>query len=401
MTKVLQLKHTNPTNLVSIVKPTLTDKRSNVTFDGRTSKLIVVATEAELNAVDALVETLDQPTRQVLIEARIYETSRNPNSVKGVNWAGTFQGQNVSFGNGNTVGVIQNNNISGGVTSAGPLPTSGEPGTLANVAPGTGSISSHQTINNLVTSVGSGGLSLNTARGFNPVTAFLNADGVNAVVSFLNSDSESEVLATPRAVTLDNEKATLSVTRAFPIINVTPGSANSPAGSQILYTNLGTILEVTPRISANDKVALHIVPEVSSLDGKDQQTINGQLSVANIYAIRKIEANVVIPSAHTLVMGGLISDSKNKTSTKVPILGDAPGLGAFFRHKSNDHKKSNLLIFVTPTIIADTDFQGTPTDFLKSPLPESPALPKGWWRTTDPHPWTEQQQQQQQSGGQQ
>jgi general secretion pathway protein D len=237
---------------------------------------------------------------------------------------------------------------------------------------------------------------LDTATGFNPATGFLNADGVSAVVSFLNADNESSVVSTPRAVTLDNEKAILSVTRAFPIVNITPGSANSPAGSQVQYTNLGTILEVTPRISANNKVALRIIPEVSSLDGKDQQTVNGALSVQNIYAIRKIEANVVIPSAHTLVMGGLLSDGKNKNTTKVPILGDAPLIGFLFRHKATDQKKSNLLIFVTPTIIEDTDFQATKTDFLKNPLPENPALPKGWWNTTDPHPWTEQQQQQQQ-----
>ena len=72
-------------------------------------------------------------------------------------------------------------------------------------------------------------LMLDTAKGFNPATAFLDADGASAVLSFLNKDTDTEVVATPRAVTLDNQTATLSVTRAFPIFQVTPGSANSPA----------------------------------------------------------------------------------------------------------------------------------------------------------------------------
>jgi type II secretory pathway component GspD/PulD (secretin) len=358
ITKVIQLKHTNPTNMVAIVKPTLTDKRSQVTFDNRTSKLIVVATESELEAVDKLIETLDLPTRQVLIEARIYETARNPSSIKGIDWTGTLKAQGIQVGNNQQ-----------------DLPTT-----------------SGESLNRVLADKWPKFL-LDSAKGLNPGTAFLNADGVNTVLSFLNSDSDSEVVATPRAVTLDNEKAVLSVTRAFPIINTTPGSANSPAGAQILYTNLGTILEVTPRISANDTIALKVVPEVSNIDGKDIQTVNGLLNEANIYAIRRIEANVVVPSGNTLVMGGLISDTQNKADTKVPVLGDAPLIGGLFRSKSRDHKKSNLLIFVTPTIIADDDFQPHKTDFLKTPMPEHAQLPTGWWNTAKPHPWTEQQRQ--------
>lgn len=375
LTKVIQLKHTAPSNMVAIIKPTMTDKRSQVTADIRTSKLIVVATEAELEAVDKLIETLDLPTRQVLIEARIYETAKNPTSVKGVNWSGTLAEQKIGIGNNVNGGeggrystdLTQKSNLLGGVINTivyGPNNLLGKPGLL-----------------------------LDTAKGLNPSTAFLDADGVSAVVSFLNSDNDSEVVATPRAVTLDNEKATLSVTRAFPIINTTPGSANSPAGTQTLYTNLGTILEVTPRISANDTIALKVVPEVSNIDGKDLQIINGLANEANIYAIRRIEANVVVPSGNTLVMGGLISDTQNKADTKVPVLGDAPLLGSLFRSKSRDHKKSNLLIFVTPTIIAEDDFQPTKSDFLKTPMPEHAQLPTGWWNTAKPHPWTEQQRQ--------
>ena len=93
--------------------------------------------------------------------------------------------------------------------------------------------------------------------------SFLDADGVNAVFSFINQNSEVRVISAPRTVTLDNEPAMISVTRASPIINVTPSSGNVAGGSTITYTNLGVILNVTPRISANNYVNLTVVPEVS------------------------------------------------------------------------------------------------------------------------------------------
>jgi general secretion pathway protein D len=239
----------------------------------------------------------------------------------------------------------------------------------------------------LETVIGNAGMSLNTANGFYPKTAFLNADGVRAVISFLNTDAESEVVATPRAVMLDNQTATLSVTRAFPIFKVTPGSANTPAGSEIIYTNLGTILTVTPKIAANDKVSLKVVPEVSNIDSKDRQVINGQINEANVYAIRKIETQVTIPSGHTLVMGGLISDSASKAYTKVPLLGDLPGLGAAFRRETKTRNKVNLIIFITPTIVNDQNYHATPTEFLDKVPVDKPDVEDSFMDTGKPKQW--------------
>ena len=94
---------------------------------------------------------------------------------------------------------------------------------------------------------------------------FLNADGLQAVLSFLNSSYEAQIVSTPRVVTLDNETATIAVTRGYPVINVTGGTAKLLRGSSsITYSNIGTILQVTPRISANDYIWLKVVPDVSS-----------------------------------------------------------------------------------------------------------------------------------------
>ncbi len=98
--RIIQLKYTQPTNIVDILKRTLQSPRSQVMGDPRTSQLIVVATEKEFPAVDELVARLDTPTRQVLIEAQIWETAKNPKSVKGIDWGGTFENQKVTWGNG-------------------------------------------------------------------------------------------------------------------------------------------------------------------------------------------------------------------------------------------------------------------------------------------------------------
>lgn len=357
VTRVIQLKYSSVTNMMLIVKGTIST-RGQVVADSRTSQLVVLATEKEHEELALLLKQLDTPIRQVLIEARLLETSQSPQAVRGIDWSGTLEAQRVSFGNN---GVTEGNTSVTPASSATTTLPSGR--TIATITPAKEN-TILSTLSGTVKPL-TGGLNANTAGGFAPAVGFLSADGASAVLSFLNKDADTEVVATPRAVTLDNETATLSVTHAYPIFKITPGSANSPAGAEILYTNLGTILTVTPRISGDNNIALRVVPEVSNIDSKDQQTVNGQINQANIYAIRKIETHVMIPSGNTLVMGGLISDSKTKSYVKVPILGDLPGIGLLFRQDSKKRIKQNLLIFITPTIIQDNDYNVIKNDFLK------------------------------------
>jgi type IV pilus assembly protein PilQ len=271
--QTFQLRYANPTNLVAILKYTLSN-RSQVLADTRTSQLIIVTTQNEMEGLQQLLPKLDTPNKQVLIEAHMLETTKNPKSIKGIDWSGTLEGQRFTFGNGTTVGETK-------TTIPGIPTTTTLPGGRTVT---TSSKSSQASV--LTTAVGNGGLSANTLMGFSPATAFLNADGVSAVLSFLNKDNDTEVLSTPRTVTSDHQTATLSVTRAFPIFKITPGAANVPAGSEITYTNLGTILEVTPHIASDSNISLKVVPEVSNVDGIDRQNINGSIQTANIYVKR-------------------------------------------------------------------------------------------------------------------
>ena len=362
ITRVVQLKYASTSNMVTAVVSLLSgNNRSKVVPDARTSQLVVVATEAEQAAVDTLLNQLDKPTRQVLIETKLVELSSNPSTKKGIDWSGTLQAQNVSFGNGLLTGSSQTK-IPGETTST--TTTFGGHSVTTTATP---SSSTKTTLDSIIPgSLSPGGLSLNTASGMTPGIGFLNADGAKAVLSFLNQSTEAQVVSTPRIVTLDNETATISVINQVPIVNVTASTPNTTAGSSITYSNVGTILQVTPRITANDYILLKVVPEVSSAEPTQNRVVGGQNYTVQPFDVRHIETQVLIPNAHTLVMGGLVKDNPNSSYTKVPILGDIPVLGHAFRSESKSMDKGDLMIFITPTIVQDSDFKPATSTFLSS-----------------------------------
>lgn len=342
ITRVIQLQYASVSNIIEAAQSTLTDKRSKVITDPRTSQLVVVATDPEQQSLDVLIARLDTPTKQVLIETRLVEISSSPSSKKGIDWAGTLGGQHVSFGNN----LLTSQN-------------SYAPGAPITQVLGSNSIPINQQQLSPLGLVG------NTASGLGTM-GFLNADGLSTVISFLNASSDAQVVSTPRIVTLDNQLANISVTRGYPVFNVSAGTANTAGGSSITYSNVGTMLQVTPRISAGDKIWLKVHPEVSSFFGTVSKTVGGQVFQADLFDNRTFDTQVLIPNAHTLVLGGLVKDSPNSTKNKVPLLGDVPLLGYAFRSESKSMDKQNLLIFITPTIVKDTDFHATETRFLEA-----------------------------------
>jgi type II secretory pathway component GspD/PulD (secretin) len=381
ITRVLQLKYASVSNMVEAIQSTLTDKRSKVIADNRTSQLVIVATDPEQDAVDILTDQLDKPTRQVLIETKLVEISSNPTSQKGIDWTSTLQAQHIGYGN----------NLSTGQGTIAPgFP--GTPTTSTSISTNNSSSSASESttvIEGLSQQLGVPGIVANTANGFGSM-GFLNADGLNVVLSFLNSSSDAEVISTPRLVTLDNENARITVTEGYPVFNVTAGTANTTGGSQVSYTNVGTILDVTPRISANDNIWLHVCPVVSSFAGIQSQTVGGLTYQADLFDFRSFDTRVLVPNAHTLVMGGMVSDNPQSSTTKVPLLGDIPYLGYAFRSETKSVTKDNLLIFITPTIVKDSDFRATDTQFLNSqPYKRGEILnPNSLWDGTRPYNWS-------------
>jgi hypothetical protein len=364
---VVPLRYSNTTNIMSLLQAVF-PAPTRVQADTRTASLLVISTAKDYDSITNLVAQLDTPTKQVLIEARFIDTLLNPESFKGINWTDTLKNNRVTFGNGNSVN--QDGSVQAYQNPLGINPTTQR-----------GILEANRIIN---------GLTLNTANGFTPSTAFLNSQGVSVLLSFLNQDADTRTLSTPRAVTLDNQETRLQVTRAIPIFNQSEGIGQAGvtvSSSTPSYTNVGTILVVTPRISGTN-VQMRLQPEISDTELQlSTKTVAGKVNQADIFTMQKIDTSVIIPSGNTLVMGGLSQDISNKGFTKVPLLGDIPVLGWAFRSESIQRKKRNIFVFVTPTIIEDEDYQPYRTDFLNTKMPDHPELADDPMKSAKPKKW--------------
>ena len=400
--RVFQPNYCNASNMVDLLKPMISP-RSRVMADPRTGQLIAVATTLEHELISNLLTKLDSPVRQILIETRFVETAKNPTSLKGVDWSGTLAAQHVSFGNGNTLASTLTTTPGAAVTTAG----SSTPG--GRILPGITTQNSHDSTTTSETSLpanpaSSPGLSLDTARGFFPATAFLNADGAKAVLSFLNTDNDTEILSTPRTIALDGTPATMSVVRNYPIFEQEQGAISG--GQQqastakpkydekvgdTLLSEVGVKLKVTPRIVGGTNVFLDLNPELSAQEGVFRLTLNDKVNEAPYFVRRSLRTSASVPSGHTLVLGGLVQDELSKSYTKVPVLGDLPGLGALFKSSSKKRTKTNLLIFVTPTIVQDEHYRATQTDFFNNQFKDKPEM-EDWekknFNRAKPDDWT-------------
>jgi len=413
--RVILLKYSNPSNIMEEITPTLSSTRSRIIQDTRTHQLIVLATEKEWPAVESLIDKLDTPTREVLIEARLVETTKDISSAKGVDWTGTLANQHVSFGNGTSSATYNSGQsaVTAPFTTTTTLPNGN---TLSTTQQGTTTTSTNSSsvlqslVGGALPNGGFGtGFSLNTAHGISPATAFLNADGVQAVLSFLNTDADTKEVALPRTVALDGVPTSLAVVQNVPVFEQTQSAPASGAsqglatvqpnydktlpgiagGTSTRLNEVGVKLTVTPRIAGPTNVMLELKPEISQKDTLvATETLNGQVNTAPIFDRRTISTTAAVPSGYTLVLGGLDQDTVTKNFTKVPFLGDMPGLGYLFRSDARTHVRDQILIFVTPTIIQDSDFQLGDSSFLDSKAAGMQPMNEKSWDTGEPHDWT-------------
>lgn len=371
----------------------------------RTRQLIVRTTEKELAGAQALIAKLDTATRQVLVEAKIVETTKDINSAKGVDWSGTLAAQHISFGNGLTSGTTVNSTTTApGTGATGTL----SPGGSTITGPGASALTTTSSnVTTFTTSIlgstsAGGGFTANTSRGISPSIAFLNADGLQAVLSFLNTDQDTKTIASPRGVALDGTPTELMVVNNVPIFQQTQ-SAPASGASQGLATvepkydlavagtilnEVGVKLTVTPKIAGPTNILLEVRPEISQQQGEVSQTLNGQNNTAPSFSRTRIVTQASVPSGYTLVLGGLDQDVDTKNFTKVPFLGDLPGVGYLFRSDTKTHSKQTILIFVTPTIVQDQDFQPAEKGFLKRKQQWPAEIAEPPWDTGAPYDWT-------------
>jgi len=290
--------------------------------DNETNSVVISGDPTQISTLTSIAKQLDVEREQVLVEAIIVELSDTAGKELGVQWlfANTGSGSFGSSANGN-------NNIGGVIGDA--VDSSG---------------------NFSVSDLGAGLAAVNgQTLGIAGVTGNLN---FSVLINALQDVSGANVLSTPSVMTMDNREATIESGQEVPIVTgsyTSQGNASNPGNpfQTIDRKDVGVMLKVTPRISAGDKIVLDIEQEVSSI----AQDVAASDVVTNN---RNIQTQVVADDGAVVVLGGLIKEDLQQYEQKVPLLGDIPLLGRLFRSNTSKLVKSNLVVFIRATKLANS-----------------------------------------------
>jgi type IV pilus assembly protein PilQ len=362
-------------------------------FDQRTNTVYYRENRSNLEKIQIFLESIDRPTQQVMIEARLVEVTANPKQSYGINWAGVVGSsstpQTFSVAGSN----VANSGVSGGTTTStitSGTTVGGVPGTTSgsSVTTGTGSVTNQNTLvqgpQNLFGTTGNflrdaSSLS-NLGRAVAGQFAILSVPQMSATLRFLNEDADANFLANPRVVTANNQEAKIKITRNQPVPQLNFNEQTAQAVfSGFQDKEFGNTLTVMPSINKDEFISMLVKPEISNKVGDATFTFSGATVTSPVIDKRELNSNVLIHSGDTLAIGGLLQDEQTKGRTKVPVLGDIPILGYAFQEKTAARVKRNLLIFVTPTIIKQG--YGTGLEDQVSGLThtgEEYADPNGW-----------------------
>lgn len=288
--------------------------------DPATNSLIITAPEPQYRQLRAVIDQLDGRRAQVLVESLLVEVNADKANEFGIQWQ-TLVG-NV---NNSLVGVIGSNFTIGG-TNIIDLALNAQNGTLP--APG---------------------INFGAVR---------NVDGryvLSALARFFENTGDGNVLSTPTLLTLDNEEAKIVIGQNVPFVTgqfTNTGTSNSSVNpfQTIERKDVGITLRVKPQINDNGTVRLTIYQEASSVRPGTERDLNGPTTNK-----RTIESNVLVDDGAVIVLGGLLQDQYSGNQQKVPVLGDVPGVGNLFRSETRSRSKSNLMVFLRPVIVRDSN----------------------------------------------
>ena len=336
-TQVILLNHADAENVSKILQSILgslgsspssgnASDKINVQADLSLNALIVKADPGALGEILSIIDKLDSPRAQVLIEAAIVEVTLNDDLSYGAELAaGDQRGQSVPLLSTSLNGSIQS--LLGGVIDAN------NPGAVSVVQ------------------------GLATLSGPTLAAAKLDLDGISfgAVITALSSNSNANLLSTPSIITLDNNEAKILVGREVPFRTgsfTTTGNGSSNPFTTVNRQDVGVELLVTPHIFDGSEVRLDVVQNISNVL---PTAVGGSTFADVVTSKRTIETTVLAGDGETIVLGGLIQDDVTETNRKVPVLGSIPLIGNLFKSKTTSRVKTNLLVFIRPTIISDNE----------------------------------------------
>jgi general secretion pathway protein D len=292
-----------------------------VQADPSTNSLIITAPEPLYRQVRAMIDQLDTRRAQVYIESMIVEVSGDKAADFGFQWQGLLGNK----GDKNLVGL----------------------GT--NFGSGSGNI--------IDINVGAATGAVNLGEGFNVglVRNFGGVYALAAIARFLQSQTNTNIVSTPNLITLDNEEAKIIVGSNVPFVTgqfTNTGTGTTNPFQTIERKDVGITLRIKPQIGEGGTVRMTIFQEASSVSDK---VAPGTSNAGPSTNKRSIESTVVVDDGSILVLGGLIEDRFVDNNSKVPLLGDIPGVGNLFRSENRTKNRTNLMVFLRPVIMRDGD----------------------------------------------
>jgi type IV pilus assembly protein PilQ len=303
----------------------LLSPRGSVISEARTNQLFVTDIPSKLEQVQQLMAKLDIPVRQVLIEARIVEASDTFGKSLGVKLGGSDLRAQQGGDGGYSLGG--DNRVAFGTSYGNAVASSGAGGTVDLTS---GFVN--------LPAIGQGGYSPATFA----LSIFSSAANrfLNLELSALEADGKGKVVSSPRVVTADQIKALIEQGTELPY-----QVASSSGATSIAFRKANLKLEVTPQITPEGNVIL-------SLD-INKDTVGQSTAAGFAINTKHIQTQVLVENGGTVVIGGIFEMTETDSETKVPVLGDLPGVGNLFKSRSRVANKQEMLVFITPKVIAD------------------------------------------------
>ena len=300
---------------------------ATITADVASNALVIMAPEPVYNNLRAIIDKLDVRRAQVFVEALIVEVSADKAAEFGIQW------QALGGFNNNSTSVVGGTNFT----------TRGGGNNILDVAINPGTVGQ--------------GLALGIMRGTVTIPGLGTITNLAFLARALETQAGANILSTPTLLTLDNEEARILVGQNIPLVTgsyATTGSTSTVTPFQTFERkDVGLLLRVKPQITEGGTVRLTLYQEVSRID----PTLS--TSTSTVLSKRSLESTVIVDDTQVVVLGGLIQDQLASGSDKVPLFGDIPLVGALFRYDSRQRTKTNLMIFIKPTVLR-TSADGRP-----------------------------------------
>ena len=346
-----------------------------VVAEPNSNSLLISATPRYLRDIQEMITRIDAAQQQVVIQALIVEVTLDNTDEFGIEMG--FQ-DSILFGRSNIAAngittvtqqfiqqstqVTQNGQQQ--ITTTSPVNVStqtpnilGQPGFNFNNQP------LGNNINALNPSkVGSQGLSnfslgrVNSDLGYGGLVLSAGSESVNVLLRALAAKRKIEILSRPQIRTLDNQLGRINVGQRVPIVsNVNVNATTGVVSPQVTQSDAGIILEVTPRITPDDRIVMQVAAQRSKYDLKNGVVLatgsNGAQTTSPVLDITQVTTTISVPNEQTVVMGGMIQKNDDTITRKVPWLGDVPIIGNAFRYDFHSFRRVEVLVFLTPRIV--------------------------------------------------